>query len=104
VTLCLYEDGTAPKWHDGAGDCFADHLNFSERIERGVAKRSTDEPFEVRRYLATRELCMSLKAPESVAGAGLELRSTRVCGGLSAKRAELLLKYPDELNRGESTL
>lgn len=104
ATLCLYEDGAAPVWHDGAGDCFADHLNFSELIERGVAKRSADEPFEVRRYLAARELCASLTAPENAPGVGLELRSTRVCGGLLAKRAELLLKYPDDLNRGESTL
>lgn len=103
ATLCLYEDGTASVWLDGPGDCFGNHLNFSEQLDRGAAKRSTDEPFEVRRYLAARELCANLKAPESTLGAGLELRSSRICGGLTDKRAELLQKFPDELNRGEST-
>jgi hypothetical protein len=104
ATLCLYEDGTEPVWLDGAGDCFANHLSFSELIELGAVKRATDEPLEVRRYLAARELCAGRVAPESPPGAGLELRSSRVCGGLEDKRAELLQKFPHELNRGESTL
>jgi hypothetical protein len=104
ATLCLYEDGTGPVWFDGTGDCFGNHLNFSERIEREVAKRSADEPLEVRRYLAARAVCGSLVVPESESAAGLELRSSRVCGALAGKRTELLQKFPDEMNRGESTL
>ena len=42
LTLCLYEDGTAPQWHDGAGDYFRRHTTFSERLEAAFAARPSD--------------------------------------------------------------
>lgn len=36
VTLCLYEDGTPPRWLDGVGICSRDHLSFDERVRRAA--------------------------------------------------------------------
>ena len=94
VTLCLYEDGTAPQWLDGAGDCFRRHTTFSERLEAAFAARPSDEPSELRSYIVARDLCRGL--PTAQAQAGEEIMSVRVCGELARKRDQLLQTYPAE--------
>ena len=95
VTLCLYEDGTAPQWHDGAGDCFRRHTTFSERLEAAFATRPSDEPSEVRSYIVARDLCRGLSTAQVKAGE--EIISVRVCGELSRMRDRAAAeKYPAE--------
>lgn len=95
ATLCLYEDGTEPRWLSGAGDCFGDHLNFSERLERVADARSSDGPREVQFYLAARELCRNVQVASAHGGAGVEITPARICGALARMRDELQQKYPD---------
>lgn len=95
-TLCLYEDGAAPQWLQGAGDCFSGHAGFSERLARAAAARPQDEPAELRHYLAARELCAREKFAAVESGRGLQLTSAFVCDGLPRRRGELLQKFPDE--------
>lgn len=95
-TLCLYEDGTAPRWQQGVADCFSDHAGFSERLTLAAGKRPQEEPAELRRYLAARELCAKEKFASVPEGQGLQLTSAFVCEGLPRQRQELLRKLPDE--------
>lgn len=83
ATLCLYEDGTEPQWHSGAGDCFGEHQSFSERLHRAMDARSADEPGEAGRRAAARELCSTVQPPAASPGMPLELASTRLCAALA---------------------
>ncbi len=96
TTLCLYEDGASLRWLPGDGGCFSDHHNFSERLAQAVSARSQDEPAELRRYFAARELCAKEKFAAVPAGRGLQVTSAFVCEGLPRRRDELLLKFPDD--------
>ena len=64
ATLCLYEDGTPSSWHDGRGDCFSDHENFNERIERLFDELPAELPSDVRRYRVSLEACDGFEMPE----------------------------------------
>lgn len=96
VTLCLYEDDSPPHWLPGAGDCFSGHDSFSERLGKAARARPQDEPAELRRYFAARELCAKEKFASVAAGQGLQVTSAFVCEGLPREREQLLLKFPDE--------
>jgi hypothetical protein len=96
VTLCLYEDGTEPQWFEGAGDCFRRHVTFSERLRKAFEARPADEPSEVRSYLAGRDLCRKVVAPQAQPEQGTEIMSVRYCSGLARTHEELLRRYPDE--------
>lgn len=95
-TLCLYEDGTAPRWQQGVADCFSDHAGFSERLALAAGMRPQDEPAELRRYLAARELCSKEKFASVPEGQGLQVTSAFICEGLPRQRQELMRKFPDE--------
>lgn len=95
-TLCLYEDGAAPYWLQGAADCFSDHAGFSERLARAAGARPQDEPAELRRYLAARELCATEKFASVESGQGLQVTSAFICDGIPRWRKELLQKFPQE--------
>lgn len=96
ATLCLYEDGTPPRWLPGAGDCFSGHENFSERLAIAASARPQDEPADLRHYLAARELCATDRFARVEAGRGLQMTSAFTCEGLPRRRQELRLKFPDE--------
>lgn len=95
-TLCLYEDGTAPYWLQGAADCFSEHAGFSERLARAAAARPQDEPAELRRYLAARELCATEKFATLDSGKELQVTSAFICDGMPRRREELRRKFPGE--------
>ena len=95
-TLCLYEDGAAPYWLQGAADCFSDHAGFSERLARAASARPQDEPAELRRYLAARELCATEKFVALESGTGLQVTSAFFCDGMPRLRQELRQKFPQE--------
>ncbi len=95
-TLCLYEDGAASHWLQGAADCFSDHAGFSERLARAASVRPQDEPAELRRYLAARELCATEKSAVVESGRGLQVTSAFICDGMRRWREELLRKFPQE--------
>lgn len=101
VTLCLYEDGAPPHWLPGAGDCFSGHDSFSERLGKAASARPQDEPAELRRYFAARELCAKDKFASVPSGQGLQVTSAFVCEGLSRDREQLRLKFPDEPRLGD---
>lgn len=95
-TLCLYEDGAAPRWLQGAADCFSEHAGFSERLARAASARPRDEPAELRRYLAARELCAKEKFASVESGGGLQVTSALICDGMPRRREEMLQKFPNE--------
>lgn len=96
ATLCLYEDGTPPRWLPGAGDCFSDHLGFNERLAAAAGNRPQDEPAELRRYFAALELCATDKPATVPSAQGLQVSSAMICEGLPRRRAELQQRFPDE--------
>lgn len=96
LTLCLYEDGTPPRWLPGAGDCFSDHQSFSERLRDAAMARPPEEAPELRRYFAALELCPKEKFASVPGGQGLQVTSAFVCEGLPQERARLMSKFPDE--------
>ncbi len=96
LTLCLYEDGTPPRWLPGAGDCFSDHQSFSERLSAAAATRPPEEAPELRRHFAARELCAKEKFASVPEGLGLQVTSAFVCEALERDRAQLVSKFPDE--------
>ena len=64
ATLCLYEDGTPPGWHDGRGDCFSTHENFHERIDRLFDELPAELPRDVRNYRVSLTVCSDFEMPE----------------------------------------
>lgn len=57
ATLCLYEDGTPPRWLPGHGDCFRDHLNFDERVRRAARRLPDTVPPDEARERGLRQAC-----------------------------------------------
>lgn len=96
ATLCQYEDGTPSRWLQGAGDCFSDHLSFSERLAQAAKARPRDEPPELRNYLSARMLCEQVKPPTFDQSRGTQLTATSVCDGLARQLKQVLEKYPDD--------
>lgn len=56
-TLCLYEDGTPPQWHEGRADCFSGHLSFTDRLQARVSELHDVLPPDVKMYLIFTEFC-----------------------------------------------
>ena len=64
ATLCLYEDGTPDVWHEGSGDCFSNHVSFTEHIDTRLAELSGSLPTDVSMYLLFVEFCTDLEVPD----------------------------------------
>jgi hypothetical protein len=96
LTLCLYEDGTPPRWLQGVGDCFSDHQSFSERLTAAAAARPPEEAPELRRHFAARELCPKETFATVPEGQGFQVTSAFVCEALERDRVQLMSKFPDE--------
>jgi hypothetical protein len=76
LTYCMYEDGTPPAWMGGAGDCFSQHENFSERMKRFMDAQDRQLPMEERLRLARAQACDGAKLPQRP---WHENQSTRTC-------------------------
>ncbi len=63
AVLCLYEDGTATQWHSGPGECFSDHENFSERLDRMYDLLPEETPPNVQTYLVALNVCTDFTVP-----------------------------------------
>lgn len=97
TTLCLYEDGTPPKWVPGAGleDCFDGHVSFSERFSQSYATRLGTEPPDLRDYMARISVCEGVKPiPTGGETQGVALAGMRICSRLGEAREALVRKYP----------
>lgn len=57
VTLCLYEDGTPPRWLDGVGLCSRDHLSFDERVRRAARRLPDTVPRDEAMARGLRQAC-----------------------------------------------
>lgn len=57
VTLCLYEDGTSPRWLPPVGNCSADHLSFDERARRAARRLPDTVPPDEARERGLRQAC-----------------------------------------------
>jgi hypothetical protein len=79
ATLCLHEDGTPDRWLVGGGDCFGDHVTFSDRVAALGAAVPRDVPRDVARYRVARALCADVPRSE-VLHQGLAADS--FCGGI----------------------
>ncbi len=49
MTYCMYQDGTAPFWESGKGDCFSRHETVNERLARTQSRE---------------QACQGVKVPE----------------------------------------
>lgn len=76
LTYCMYEDGTPPAWMGGAGDCFSQHENFSERMKRFLDAQDGKLPIDERLRLARVQACDGAKLPQRP---WHENQSTRIC-------------------------
>jgi hypothetical protein len=63
LTYCMYEDGTPAHWIAGAGDCFARHENFSERLARFLEAQDRQLPVQERERLARQQACEGRNLP-----------------------------------------
>lgn len=95
ATLCLYEDGTPDRWHDGNADCFSDHVSFTEGLDARLAELSGSLPTDVAMYLLFVEFCTDLQVPDGYRGGNSHLD---FCyrKDLDQKRAELVRAYGEE--------
>lgn len=97
ATLCLYEDGTPPRWLDGPdfNQCF-EHVSFSERFSQAYAARPAGEPPDIKHYMARKGVCVGVKGiPPSGDTGGLELSSMSICSRLPEAREKLRVQYPE---------
>ena len=97
ATLCLYEDGTPPRWLDGAdfNQCF-EHVSFSERFSQAYAARPAKEPPDIKHYMARKGVCVGVKEiPPSGDTGGMELSSAQICSRLPEARDKLRAQYPE---------
>ncbi|MEZ5561232.1 MAG: hypothetical protein R3E86_22165 [Pseudomonadales bacterium] len=93
TTLCLYEDGTPDRWLPGHGDCFGDHLTFSDRLKQAGEQLPRSLPGDVRSFLVLRSLCGTIGGEAAIPPAP----SRRdFCRGrdLAAVRDQLESRYP----------
>lgn len=95
ATFCMYEDGTPSRWLEGPGDCFDDHVSFSERFAHAVKERPTGEHPDLRTYFGAVKACENVAPPAANPPLGTEIASTNVCRSLADMRDKLLLKFPD---------
>ena len=98
ATLCLYEDGTPPRWlpGNGADECFATHVSLSERFERAFAARPAAESPDLKGDMASREVCADVKPVSiDVDTGGLVLSNMRICRRRAEARERLRAKYPE---------
>ena len=98
TTLCLYEDGTPPRWLAGqkSNECFESHVTFSERFSQAYAARPAGEPPDLKHYMARKGVCVGVKPiPPSGETGGLELSSMRICSRLEEAREKLRLQFPE---------
>ncbi|MCP5270847.1 MAG: hypothetical protein H6932_06410 [Burkholderiaceae bacterium] len=68
LTWCRYEDGTPERWIDGAGDCFSDHQNFSERLAAAHDNIAAGHTRPVHLFLARASVCRAQPSAEECAG------------------------------------
>ena len=98
ATLCLYEDGTPPRWLAGRqyNECFESHVSFSERFSQAYAARPAGEPPDLKHYMARKGICVGVKGiPPSGDTGGLELSSMSICSRLPEAREKLRVQYPE---------
>ena len=96
-TLCLYEDGTPPKWWPGDGDCFAVHQTFDERLQLAYDATTGELPPPVRAYLARRTVCATTPPVVMPPGRYDDNLSARACAGLDDERAALLRSHAGDV-------
>ena len=94
MTWCRYEDGTPSRWIDGRGDCFSDHLSFSERWEQ--LRESTDPELspDVRSFVARRTACANVVLVPDAAFSAVAAQGR--CAELPRLREELLARASSE--------
>ncbi len=95
VTLCLYEDGTPDVWHEGNGDCFSNHVSFTEHLQHRLAELSVSLPTDVSMYLLFVEFCTELELPDGYYG-GNSRFDFCYRKDLDEKRAELVRIYGED--------
>lgn len=82
ATLCLYEDGTPPRWMPEHGDCFREHLNFDERARRAARRLPDTVPPEEARARGLRQACAEAP-PAPAAPASAQISRVWRCEGLT---------------------
>ncbi len=97
LTLCLYEDGTPPRWLRGsaAASCFDDHASFTEKFAAAYQARVDVQPRELRHYLARKDVCAGVaRASDGTGGQGDALSHVSICATLERTRDELRARFP----------
>lgn len=93
MTYCMYEDGTPSQWQSGAGDCFSDHENFSERFHHLVDRQDKKLHPDVRVFLARIEVCRDARFPQGGLG---DNRVQTACARMDEQRDRVLKQFGDD--------
>lgn len=90
LTWCRYEDGTPERWLPGAGDCFSDHVNFSERFADAYDRVDPRHSPGARGYVALLGLCQSVTLVEDASFSAVA--GQRECAANERAREELIAR------------
>ena len=96
AVLCLYEDGTPPRWLTGQGDCLQGHTTFASRLARHAATLPPEAPREVREHLAARAACAEIGWKSAHAISPMTYSADEACMDLQ-RRGEFLAKLHPQL-------
>lgn len=94
--LCLYENGTPPRWLPGQGDCLQGFTTFASRLSRHAATLPPDAPREVREHLAARAACAEIGWKGAHPNSPMTSSADEACMDLQ-RQAEFLAKLHPQL-------
>lgn len=94
AVLCLYEDGTPPRWLPGDGDCLQGFTTFSSRLVMHAAALPPDLPREVREHLAARAACTEIGWKSAHPISPMTYAADEACMDLQRRGEFLAKRYP----------
>lgn len=94
TVLCLYEDGTPPRWLFGVGDCLQGFTTFASRLSRHAAALPPDTVRELREHLAARAACEEIGWKSARPTSPMDHSADEACMDLPRRAALLAERHP----------
>ena len=94
AVLCLYEDGTPPRWLPDRGDCLQGFTTFASRLARHAATLPPDTPREVREILAARAACAEIGWKSAHPNSPMTSSADEACMDLQRRSEFLAQRHP----------
>jgi len=92
--LCLYEDGTPPRWLPDHGDCLQGITTVASRLAMHAATLPPDLPREVREHLAAQAVCAEIGWKSAHPISPMSYSADEACMDLPRRQEFLAQRYP----------